>query len=80
MPSELHLQAQVLPGNKIEIHHPELSVGETVEVSVLLPEKYSSKRSSVLEIIERIHSQRSSSTSAAEIDRYLEEERNSWDS
>jgi len=48
MPSELHLQAQVLPGNKIEIQHPELSVGETVEVSVFLRKESKSTRRSVI--------------------------------
>ena len=58
MPSELHLQAQVLPGNKIEIQHPELSVGETVEVSVLLPNTTKYTRRSAMEIINELPGQR----------------------
>lgn len=38
MKSTLYLTATVLPGNKIEIQTPSLSVGQTVEVVVLVTE------------------------------------------
>lgn len=38
MKSTLYLTAKVLPGNRIEIQAPSLSVGETVEVVILVPE------------------------------------------
>jgi len=36
--STLYITAKVLPGNRIEIQSPSLSVGETVEVVILVPE------------------------------------------
>ncbi len=33
--SALHISTQVLAGNKIEIHTPELTVGEMVEVVII---------------------------------------------
>jgi hypothetical protein len=40
--SSLHISTQVLPSNKIEIHTPELAVGEVVEVFIVtsIPENY----------------------------------------
>ncbi|MFB2918289.1 MULTISPECIES: hypothetical protein [Aerosakkonema] len=38
MKSTLYITATVLPGNRIEIQSPNLSVGETVEVFILVPE------------------------------------------
>ena len=36
--STLYATAKVLPGNKIEIQAPNLSVGQTVEIVILVPE------------------------------------------
>jgi len=36
--SSLYLKTQVLPGNKIELQVPNLKVGQTIEVVILLPE------------------------------------------
>jgi hypothetical protein len=36
--STLYATAKVLPGNRIEIQSPNLSVGQTVEVIILVPE------------------------------------------
>ena len=79
MQQALHVTTKVLQGNKLEIHSPELPVGEPVEVFVVLSEKPKSKRCSVIDILEEIHSLRPPKT-AEEIDRYLQEERASWDS
>ncbi|MBE9054467.1 MULTISPECIES: hypothetical protein [Sphaerospermopsis] len=38
MKSTLYLKAKVLPGNKIEIETPNLVVGQTVEVVILVSE------------------------------------------
>ena len=38
MKSPLYITATVLPGNKIEIQTPNLSVGQNVEIVVLVPE------------------------------------------
>ena len=39
MKSTLHLKTKVLEGNKIEINDPNLKVGETVEVLIILPQE-----------------------------------------
>ncbi len=79
MQSALHITTQVLPGNKIEVQVPEAAIGDTVDVFIILPEKPKVKRRSVIEILEEIHAKRPPK-SAEEIDRYLQEERSSWDS
>lgn len=79
MQRALHLQAQVLPGKKIELNAPEISVGEVVDVFVIVPKPPQPKPRKVLEILEEIRGHRQLKTSE-ELDKYLEEERNSWDS
>ncbi len=79
MQSALRITTKVLPGNKIEIEIPEAKVGDNVDVFVILPEKIETKKRSVMEILEEVHAQRPPK-SAEEIDRYLQEERSSWDS
>ena len=41
MKSTLYITAKVLPGNKLEIQAPNLLVGQTVEVIILVPETFS---------------------------------------
>lgn len=79
MQPALHLTTKVLPGNKIEIEIPEGEIGNTVDVFVVLPEKSQAKKRSVLEIIEESRS-RNTLRSAEDIDRQIQEERESWDS
>lgn len=79
MQPALHLTTKVLPGYKIEIEIPEGEIGDTVDVFVVLPEKPKAKKRSVLEIIEESRS-RNTLRSAEDIDRQLQEERDSWDS
>lgn len=79
MQSALHITTKVLPGNKIEIEILEAAIGDSVDVFVVLPEKPESKRRSIIAFLEEIHAKRPPK-SAEEIDRYLQEERESWDS
>ncbi|NMG18700.1 hypothetical protein [Brasilonema bromeliae] len=79
MQAALRITTKVLPGNKIEIELPEAEIGDTVDVFVILPEKPKVKQRSVIEILEEVHAKRPSKT-AEEIDRQLQEERDSWDS
>ena len=44
MQPALHLTTKVLPGNKIEIEIPEVEIGDTVDVFVVLPEKPKDKK------------------------------------
>lgn len=79
MQPALHLTTKVLPGNKIEIEIPEAEIGDTVDVFVVLPKKPQATKRSVLEIIEESRS-RNTLRSAEDIDRQIQEERDSWDS
>ncbi len=78
MQTALHLTTKVLPGNKIEIEIPEGSIGDTVDVFVVLPEKPKENKLSVLELIAKSRSKHAL-RSAEDIDRQIQEERDSWD-
>ena len=78
MQPALHLTTKVLPGNKIEIEIPEGEIGDTVDVFVVLPEKPKNQKRSVLKLIEESRSKHAL-RSAEDIDRQLQEERDSWD-
>lgn len=79
MRTALHMKTKVLPGNKIEIELPTSSVGDAVDVFVILPKESQPRRSNILEFIEQIRSQRPLRP-AEEIDKELQAERNLWDS
>jgi hypothetical protein len=84
MQSALRIETKVLPGNKIEIDLPadtaSTSVGQIVEVIVLLPEqKPALERQSILQLLEEIHKQRPVGRSVEEINRDLQAERDAWD-
>jgi len=84
MQSALRIETKVLPGNKIEITLPTdtplNSVGQTVEVIVLLPEQKPALESqSILKLLEEIHRQRPVGRSVGEINRDLQAERDAWD-
>ena len=79
MQSAIRITTKVLAGNKLEIQVPPGSVGEEVEVFVIIPEKLQGGRRKVLELLTEIRSRHVSRT-VEEIDRELQEERNSWDS
>lgn len=84
MQSALRIETKILPGNKIEINLPDLtastSVGQLVEVIVLLPEdKPALEKQSILKLLEEIHQQRPVGRSVEEINRDLQAERDAWD-
>ncbi|WP_298915504.1 hypothetical protein [uncultured Nostoc sp.] len=79
MLAALRITTKVLPGNKIEIELPEAEIGDSVDVFVILPEKPASKRGSVLELIEQARSKHAFRTTE-DIDRQLQQQRDSWDS
>ncbi|MFM2061179.1 MAG: hypothetical protein RLZZ507_849 [Cyanobacteriota bacterium] len=79
MQEALHITTKVLPGNKIEISVPNSAIGDTVDIFVILPEKPTSKRRSIIELIEQIRSKQTF-RSAEDIDKQLQEEREAWDS
>jgi hypothetical protein len=78
MQSAIRITTKVIAGNKLEIQVPPGSVGEDVEVFVIIPEKSERGRRKVLELLTEIRSRHVSRT-VEEIDRELQQERNSWD-
>jgi len=78
MQSAIRITTKVLAGNKLEILVSPGSVGEEVEVFVIIPEKPQGGRRKVWELLTKIRSRHVSRT-VEQIDRELEEERNSWD-
>lgn len=84
MQSALRIETKILPGNKIELKLPvgisSPSVGQTVEVIVLLPEQKSTlENPSILQLLEAIYRQRPVGRSVEEINRDLQAERDAWD-
>jgi hypothetical protein len=77
MQSALHITTKVLPGNKIEIEVPAGSIGEDIEVIVILPGKPRLSSRRVLDTLAAAHKLGSFRT-AEEIDRDLQTERDSW--
>jgi hypothetical protein len=61
MRSTLRIETKVLPGNKIEINLPSEtvsdSVGQTVEVIIILPENPKLRRQNILKWIEQVREQ-----------------------
>lgn len=78
MESALRIKTKVLPGKKIEITSPDLVEGDSVEVLVVLPAKSAKRRRSVLDLLKSTPAPGVFKT-AAEVDKYLQEERDSWD-
>jgi hypothetical protein len=76
MQKELHIRTTVLPGGKIEIVDEGLSVGASVNVVVVHSSE--SLPRSVVDILNEAPGQRLFKT-AEEVQRYLEDERASWD-
>lgn len=79
MTSALHVKTEVLPGNRIEVSAPEFSVGAAVEVFVVSSTAPEVMRPSAWEILRGLPGRRLFRT-PEEADRYLEQERNSWES
>ncbi|HSV13055.1 MAG TPA: hypothetical protein VLI90_02265 [Tepidisphaeraceae bacterium] len=78
MQNALHIRTQVLPGRKVEVTAAELQEGETVEVFVIRPTSVHASRPSALQLIESLNGHRHF-PNAADVDRHLRQERDSWD-
>lgn len=78
MEAALRITTKVLPGKKIEVSSPELVEGEAVEILIVLPGPAKRQKRSVMDIIEG-GGFPSRGTTAEEVDRYIEQERDSWD-
>jgi hypothetical protein len=78
MQAAYHTTTTILPGNKIEVELLEGTIGESIEIIILLPNKPTQKKRSALDIIadaQKIPPYRT----PEEIDQDLQEERNSWE-
>ena len=76
MQQELRVITKVLPGGRIEVVNPELTVGQAVEI-VVRP-KDERRRRSALEILAEAPGHRLFKT-AEDVKAYLDEEKASWD-
>jgi len=74
----LHRKITVLPGGKIEVTDQALPSGELVDVIILLPALSATPRRSAVDILAEAPGQRLFKT-AAEVDDYLQKEREAWD-
>jgi hypothetical protein len=78
MQTLLRLETTVLPGNRLEVTAPELPEGARVEVIVVLAEQQP-RRMSMLEFLETLPPSPLLFKTAEDVNRYLQEERDSWD-
>lgn len=68
----------VQPGGQVIVTDPSLHLGETVEVLILLPVKHDENYRPAIDIIRELEGHHLFQN-ADEVDRYLREERESWD-
>ncbi len=72
-------RCRVLPGHKVEITSTDLPVGEEVEVTVTVPSRHPDRPTrSIFDILDA-RPRPGVFKSPKDVDRFLEEERNSWD-
>ena len=78
MAMTLRLRATVQPGGKIEIEDPELPIGESVDLIVLLPDTRLAQRESIVDVLHRAPGHILFKT-REDVDEYINEERHAWD-
>ena len=88
MQTALRVTTRVLPGHRVEIVAPELPDGEAVDVFVVMPntaavlpaaEPENGQRGSIWQLIQSLPPGPRSASTWEEIERNLQEDRNSWD-
>lgn len=80
MQTTLHIETTVLPGNRVEFSSPQLPEGARIEVTVVVPPQPApSRRMSMIEFLKTLPARPLVFKTAAEVDEYLQEERNAWD-
>jgi hypothetical protein len=79
MQSALRLETTILPGHRLEITAPELPEGARVEVIIVLPEPSPSPRRSMLDFLATLPPGPLLFQTAQEANRYVQEERDSWE-
>ena len=78
MQAALRQTACVQSGGRIEFANAELPEGKTVDVIVLFQPTASDERESIIDVLARAPGQLAFKT-AAEVDAYLQEERQAWE-
>jgi hypothetical protein len=78
MQTTVHLQTTVLPGNRVEFSAPELPEGAQVEVTVIVPDR-PRPRISMLEFVKTLPPGPRAFDTWEEYERFLQEEKDSWD-
>ena len=78
MQSDIHVTTRVLPGGKIEVLIPQLKEGEEVDV-VVSPARPQRGGKSLLEFLDSLPDPRHSAEKWQQIERDLQEDRDSWD-
>lgn len=68
----------ILPGHRIELSAPELPEGQTVEVIIRQPSN-DVERCSMLDLLKSLPSGPRSFPTWQEVERHLQQERDSWD-
>jgi hypothetical protein len=81
MQTTLHIETTVLPGNRVEFSAPELPEGAQVQVTVIVPVQSAppTRRMSMLEFLKTLPPGPLVFKTPAEVDEYIQEERNAWD-
>ena len=78
MTPALHTRTTVLPGRRLEILAPDLDEGEQVDVFVIPSNPRSGRSKTVLQYLDEVPPPGLFKT-PADADRYVTEERDSWD-
>jgi len=79
MTTEVRVKTIVLPGGKIEISTPELIPGQHATVVVMIEDDEPTEQHHVIDILRALPGHRLF-RSAEEVDAYIREERDSWES
>jgi hypothetical protein len=79
MASELRVKTTVLPGHRVEVVSPELREGAAVEVVIQAQETELPPRPTIPEILASLPIAPRVFDSPEDVDRFLKEERDSWD-
>jgi hypothetical protein len=79
MQKTLRMESTILAGHRLEISNPEFPDGATVEVIVVVPEQPKPRRMSTLEFLETLPPGPLLFKTPEEVNRYIQEERDSWD-
>ena len=77
MMAEVKLKIRVLPGKRIEVTDPALVDGESVDITIAPSEPI--EETSILEFLNSLPEEPRLYKSPADVDRYLQQERDSWD-